>query len=134
VVAGGGGEQIERLPDLDAVGERRLLELAADAPSELLAVRARVQTQHADRAGIGRTQALEDLDRRGLAGAVRSDDAKDLVPLDAERQVIDGDDVTVGLAQVFDGDRGFHSCPRYASPSAPGKCRGYLFRFAPVCR
>ena len=66
------GEEVERLPHLEVVGEARLLQLAAHAPAQVAGVRARVLAEHAHRAGGRRAQALDALDGGRLAGAVRA--------------------------------------------------------------
>ena len=56
------------------------------------------------RAAVGAGQALEDLDRRGLARAVWPEQAEDLAALDLERHAVDGTHVAIGLVQVGNGD------------------------------
>ncbi len=72
------GEQLERLPDADVVGQRRLLELAADAAAQLARLADRVEAEDRDLAAVGLAQALEAFDRGRLAGAVRAEQAEDL--------------------------------------------------------
>ena len=54
----------------------------------------------------GAREALDALHRRGLAGAVRPDQAEDLALLHVERDVVDGDRPAVGLADGGDVDDG----------------------------
>ena len=84
------GEQVERLADGDPVGQLALLELDADEGPQSVAVPPGIEPEHADRAGVGRPQTGDRLDGRGLAGAVRSEDAEDLALLDGERDAVDG--------------------------------------------
>ena len=55
-------------------------------------------------AAVGRSQALEDLDRRRLAGAVRAEQAEDLAGRDVEVDPVDRPDVAVLLDQTADPD------------------------------
>ena len=48
-----------------------------------------VDAEHADLAVVGRSQALEDLDGRGLAGAVRPEQPEDLARRDIEVDAVD---------------------------------------------
>ena len=69
-----GAEQAERLLDGQLVGELRLLELDAEALTQLaLVVRASVSPSTSTSPASGVEQPFEDLDRRRLAGAVRSE-------------------------------------------------------------
>ena len=69
-------------------------------------------------AGVGRTQALEDLDGGRLAGAVRSEQPEDLASANLEIDAVDRGDVGVALDQAadtddrFPGDRGGRALPR----------------------
>ena len=70
-----------------------------------VAVLRRVEAQHAHGAGIGPPVALEDLDGRGLAGAVGPEQGEQLAAADLERDA--GEDLAgaVRLADVADADR-----------------------------
>ena len=87
-LAGGRGDQAE----------------GADPLAELCRLGHRVEPEHSDRAAIRMAQALEAFDGGRLPSAVRAEDAEDLALLDAERQVIDGRCVAVGLAQLIHCD------------------------------
>jgi hypothetical protein len=92
------------------VGEARLLQLAAHAPSQDAGVGARVLAKHAHGAGGRRAQPLHALDGGGLAGAVRAQQTEDLAALDRKGDVVYGHHVmAVDLAQVIDGDDGRHA-------------------------
>jgi len=54
---------------------------------------------------VGVAQPLEDLHGGGLAGAVGSEDAEDLVLADVEGDAVDGHDLAVALAEILDLDR-----------------------------
>ncbi len=70
-----------------------------------VAVLRRVEAQHAHGAGIGPAVALEDLDGRGLAGAVGPEQAEQLTAAHLEGHA--GEDLAgaVRLADVADADR-----------------------------
>ena len=95
-----GAEQAHRFLDRQLVGELRFLELDAEALPQLAFVRGPAQAQHLDLARVGGEQALEDLDRGGLAGAVRAEQPEALAALDRERQPVDGDHRAVALHQI----------------------------------
>jgi hypothetical protein len=67
-----------------AVEERRRPELDADPPEQRARARPRRLAEHTHVAGVGSAQALDDLERGRLAGAVRTEDAEDLALADAE--------------------------------------------------
>jgi hypothetical protein len=94
-------EQREHFADGELVGELRLLQLNAEPlaqrpPGGALAPRC---PQDLDVARVRCRQPFEDLDRRGLAGAVRSEQAKALAGADREVEARDGDDVAETLGQ-----------------------------------
>ena len=99
-------EQAQRLLDRQLVGELRLLQLDAEALAQLALVALPAQPEHFDLARIGRQQPFEDLDRRRLPGAVRTEQPEALAALHVERQAVDGDDVAVALcAECVDSAR-----------------------------
>src|SRR5215216_6050371 len=63
------------------------------------------QAEHVDIAGVRREQSLENLDRRRLAGAVRTEQAKAFTALHRQRQVVNSDDGAVTFAQSFTRNR-----------------------------
>ena len=65
-----------------------------------------VEAEHRDLAGGPLAVPLEDLDGRGLAGAVRPEEREDLAVLDRQVDALDGLELAVRLAQPFDDDRG----------------------------
>ena len=65
--------------------------------------RDRVEAEHAHRARVGRAVALEDLDGRGLARAVRSEQPEHLARRDVESRPVDGHAVAVALLEPGDG-------------------------------
>ena len=60
--------------------------------------------EDADLAGVGVPQALQDLDGRGLAGAVGTDQAEDLPGVHVEVEVVDDGATGVGLGEPADRD------------------------------
>ena len=66
----------------------------------------RVDAEHLDVATVALPVALQDLDRRRLPRAVRSEEPEDLARLDVEVDSPDGLVLAVGLAQRADRDRG----------------------------
>jgi hypothetical protein len=99
-----GGVQVQRLPDLQPVGQRRLLELDADALAQLGALAARIQAEHPHRTRIGAAEPLQALHRGGLARPVGPDDPKDLAGLHGERDAVHRHRRAVPLAQLGDLD------------------------------
>jgi hypothetical protein len=61
--------------------------------------------EHLDVSTVGDPQALEDLDRRRLARAVRTEHAETLAAAHLEIETRQCHDVTVSLAQAFAPDR-----------------------------
>ena len=55
---------------------------------------------------VARAQSFDALHRRGLAGAVRADQAEDLAVADVEADVVDRDRAAVGLAERLHADDG----------------------------
>ena len=72
------GEHPVDLAHVSTGQSSRLLEHDADPLAERALGRARVEAEHADLARVALPVALEDLDRRRLAGAVRAEQAEDL--------------------------------------------------------
>src|SRR4051794_6246099 len=118
--------------------ELRLLQNHADALA-VGGLRPRgVESQRVDLAAVPIPVALEDLDRRCLAGAVRPEQAEDLALPDLEADAANGLAAAVGLAQIADRD-GVHSVAsfRLVSSSFIGTgAVGYLCGSAPLrgCR
>jgi hypothetical protein len=105
---GEGAEQVEGLPHLEAVGERGLLELAADPAAELLGEPLRVKAQDPDAAAVGAPQSLQAFHRGGLAGTVAPEQAEDLPLADLERHVLHGHVRPVAFPEVVHLDDRFH--------------------------
>ena len=103
------GEQRDVLVDGQVRVHRRRLEHDADPLAPVAAGALRVDAEDGDAAAVALAVALEDLDRRRLAGAVRAEQAEDLALLDLEADAANGLDLAVRLAQVADGDGRRHA-------------------------
>src|SRR5690606_33426214 len=140
-VAVEGGEQLQRLADLDPRGQGGGLELEAGALADLGDVLLRVEAQHLDRAAVAGPQALDALQQRGLASAVRPDHAEDLALADLEGDPVDGTQISIALRDVFTSYDGVHpssvsslSAVSLASPRASASCSNCSNRpVAPCC-
>jgi hypothetical protein len=64
--------------------ERAGLQLHADPGQQPRVARPRILTEHAHPAAVRPAQPLDELQRRGLAGAVRAEDAEELAVGDGE--------------------------------------------------
>jgi hypothetical protein len=62
-------------------------------------------SKNGDLAGVGDNDADDHAERAGLAGAVRTKQAVDFSGLDAEGNIVDGNKVTVALADSVQLDR-----------------------------
>ena len=119
-----GSEQPQQLERAQARVEPTRLQHHADLRAEVLAVAHRVEAEDAHRARVGSAVALEDLDRRGLAGAVRSEQPEDLARADTEVERIDRARRSVRLAESGDRDRGLGGAQHSGVP--PRDVRGEL--------
>ena len=72
------GERVDLLARRQPVEERRRLELDADPRQQLRCCAATATAEQRHLTGVGGAQSLDDLEGRGLAGAVRSEDAEEL--------------------------------------------------------
>src|SRR5690242_8342042 len=107
----------ERLGYPQLVGQLAVLQLNAEALGQFGPVAAGIESENADPAGIGRPQALDAFDGRGLARAVRAEDPEDLALLHGEGDIVDRHGVPVRLVQVLHLDHCRHA-PR--PPVFPG--------------
>ena len=99
-------EQADRLRHRELLGELGLLERDPEQLTELAVVGAPAPAQDHDLAGVRLGEALADLDGGGLAGAVGPEEAEALARTDLEVEAVDGDDVTVGFAELAEEERG----------------------------
>ena len=116
------GEHRVRLRDRERWAELRLLQHDADALAERGDGTRRVEAEDVHLAAVARAVALEDLDRRRLAGAVRAEQAEDLALPDLEADAAQGLLLAVRLAQVADGDRRHRSM--ICAPAAEAESAG----------
>src|SRR5262249_11306831 len=98
------GQGAQRLPRRQVRVDRRRLRPGAEPLAPRLPGSLRVGAEHLDVAGAAVAIALEDLDRRRLAGAVRTEQAEDLSGPDLEVDPAQCLDAAVALAEAADGD------------------------------
>ena len=85
-------QQLEGVAGRELVPElRSLTEYGPDAKREGPALPRGRHAEHADLSCVGVKNARQDLERRRLAGAIRSDEGDAFARLDRERQVVDRD-------------------------------------------
>ena len=103
-------EQRERDVAQDGVAREQRDDLVGARHAEMRAPAAGhardVAAEQRDRAAVGRDLAGDQVEQRGLAGAVRADDQAPLAGLDREVDVGGDAQAAEGLAQRFDGERG----------------------------
>ncbi len=112
-------EQPQGLEDGQLVGELRLLQLDAQPLAQRLRVRRPPQPENFDVTRVRLGQPLADLDRRRLAGAVRTEQAEALPGRHVEVDAVDGHDVLVGLAKIGDAQ-----CRARLGQGHPGSLQG----------
>ena len=96
--------------EADGVGQ------IADQALDLERLARRIVAEHADGAGGHLGQAQHHQNGRGLAGAVRPEQAEDLAAPDRERDVVHGRDAAVALGQTLRLDDGVaHRRPNLAT-------------------
>ena len=91
--------QLERLADVELALDPGRLQHDPDPITQLAPASARVGAEHRHLTGRAVTMTLEDLDRCRLPGAVVPEQRVHLARPHVERQVVDGDDRPVRLAQ-----------------------------------
>ena len=95
-----GPKQAQHLFDGQLVAELCLLQMDAEPFPQLALARRPCESENLDVAPVRREEALEDLDRRRLAGAVRTEEPEALAAPDVQRQTGHGDDVTVAFLET----------------------------------
>ncbi len=98
------GEGGQLLPGGQPLEERRRLQLHAEPLQQVGVSRPDRLAEHGHAAGVGLPQALDDLQQRGLAGAVGSEDPEELAVPDGQRDVVDRSERSVSLDDVRDDD------------------------------
>ena len=104
------GEQprvvLDGLPDRYPVERAEPLRKDADAGDDVALPLRDVHPEKAHFSRRGRADGVDDLDGRGLAGAVRAQEREHLALPDRERYVVDRQQIAVALRQVLDVDGG----------------------------
>jgi len=104
-VAGGGARAVEaaeegdRLRHRELLGELGFLERDTQQLAQLAVVPAPAVAEHEHLAAVRLGQSLADLDRGGLAGAVRAQQAETLAGPDLQIDPVHCDDVAIALAK-----------------------------------
>ena len=103
-----GRERLELFACGELLEERAALQLDADPREQSRIAWPRALAQYGHLPGVGPPDAFHDLERGGLAGAVRSQDAEELTHLDLQRQPVDGDRLAIPHKEIthVDGDLG----------------------------
>ena len=114
-------EQAHRFLDRQPVEETRLLQRHADALAQpVRSSMAQVRPSSSTVPDGRRNQALEDLHRGGLPGAVRTEQTEALAATHLQIEPVHRDHVGVLLDQVFDANRGVHGASaQHYSRSGP---------------
>ena len=100
----GGAVELERLARGDLRLQALLLQDDADPLAEGALAPPGIEPEDAQVAGVGAAVALEDLDERGLSGAVGAEDREHLAAADREVDAVERLERAVGLAQPAYGD------------------------------
>ena len=90
-----GGERADLFECGQPLEERRSLELDTYPGQQHPVPRPGGKPEHGDVTGVWLAKTLDDLERRGLARAVRAEYPEELSLLDIETDAIDGSDVTI---------------------------------------
>src|SRR5262249_51054841 len=106
-------EDGHRPEELDVL-ERPRDALADDARRRLAQERRAVE-RHRPR--VRRVEPGDDVERGGLAGAVRADQPRDLPALDVERDAVESDDATEAKGDVLDSEQRHRDNPKRVSRS-----------------
>ena len=103
------GQEEQQLGHLHPAVETSLLRQVADAPQVVAPPRA---AEDPDLARVGGEDVHDHADGGGLAGTVGPQKAKDRARCHRQRHVVDGDEVTVSLAQRAQFEGGSHGFAR----------------------
>ena len=95
-----GAKQAQHLFDRQLVAELCFLQVDAEPFAELALARLPCESEDLDVPAVRREEPFEDLDRRRLAGAVRTEQPEALATPDVQRQTGHGDDVTVAFLEI----------------------------------
>ena len=105
-----GRQQLQHLQRAGARVAAAGLQHHADPGPQGARVADRVEPEHAHLTRVRPPESLADLDRRGLAGAVRPEQRRHRAGRDLEREPVDSVQRAVGLDQSRDLHRRLHSC------------------------
>ena len=116
-------EEAQVLGDGEVVVEAEALAHVPDPPLHALGVLRDVHAEHEAGAGGRPEQPAQHADRRGLAGAVRAEEAEDLALVHGERDPVHGLEGPEVLAQLADLDGCRHPSPTARSRPAAARRR-----------
>jgi hypothetical protein len=97
-------EQAQRLLRRELFSKTCLLKLDAETLPQFLVVRAPFEPEHLDVPLVRLEQSFENLDRGGLARAVRAEQTEAFAAPHRERQAVNGNYVTVAFPQMLAAD------------------------------
>ena len=129
--AEGGTKEIEVLPHAHVVIRPEHVGHVSDKSLDLLRLLHAVAAGDRGRAAGGTCQTDQDLDRRGLARPVRTDQAQDLTTVHGQREMIERGELSILLGQVLRSLQ--RSCHSYHSPCtvpATSSCNDSIFQGA----
>ena len=99
------GDELEVLADREILVEAELLRHVAGLALDPLAVTHEIVAEAGAAAAVGRQQAADHAQGRGLAGAVGTEEAADAALLDGEAETVDDGARAVTLDEIVDVDR-----------------------------
>ena len=103
----GGAVELDRLAGAELGVDGALLQDDADALAERALAATGIEAEHPHLAGVGAAMALEDLDQRGLAGAVGAEHGEHLAAAHGEVEAVERlHPAVIGLAHAADLDGG----------------------------
>mgnify|MGYP001348806491 CR=1 FL=1 len=119
-----GGEELEVLPHAQVRVEREATGHVADAGPDVPEVPDDVAPEHLRPPGVRDEERGEDTEERGLAGAVRADDAEDLGGADVEGDAVERGPPAEALDEPLRPDRefaahGWSAPPKLTSAGIP---------------
>ncbi len=97
----GGGKQFDQLAEFGFVLEGRGLRLDTDDALDGIGLAGNVEAVNRDRTAIDRAHGFDHFQGSGFAGAVRTEDAKDLAFGDFKGDAVDHGDIVIDLAKLF---------------------------------
>ena len=117
-------DEAERLRAAEPIEQREIFGHDADLPLDGDGIRDRIDVEDAKRPGRRPQQSGEALDRRRLAGAVRSEESVEAAARHEEIDPVHGDELAEFLAQAVSLDRGrAHLSVRIINPRRGARSR-----------